>query len=113
VKVFDNLYFVGEKEYSAWASRHLGRHHHHRPHLRLLGRRPGGGGLRSWGSIRLPSNVLVSHALRPRRSAAFLQDRFNARVVISEADWELLGRASGAWRKPKRDMVATDGQRLT
>jgi metallo-beta-lactamase class B len=33
--------------------------------------------------------------------------------VISEADWDLLGRATGSWRKPKRDVVATDGQQLT
>ena len=45
--------------------------------------------------------------------AAFLQDSYDARVVISEADWELLGRATGSWRKPKKDMVATDGQKLT
>ena len=35
--------------------------------------------------------VLVSHAHYDHvGGAAFLQDRFNARVVISEADWELL-----------------------
>jgi len=32
---------------------------------------------------------------------------------LSAADWELLERNTGAWPKPKRDMIATDGQRLT
>ena len=36
VKVFDNLYFVGQSEYSAWAVTTSRRHHHHRPDLRLL-----------------------------------------------------------------------------
>jgi metallo-beta-lactamase class B len=58
--------------------------------------------------------VLVSHAHYDHvGGAAFLQDSYDARVVISEADWELLGRATGTWRKPKKDMVATDGQKLT
>jgi metallo-beta-lactamase class B len=40
-------------------------------------------------------------------------DTVDGHVAAAGADWELLGRASGAWRKPKRDMVATDCQRLT
>jgi metallo-beta-lactamase class B len=32
---------------------------------------------------------------------------------MSEADWQLLEGTKSAWRKPKRDMVAVDGQRLT
>ena len=37
-KVFDNLYFLGQTEYSVWAVNDLGRHHRHRHDLRLLGR---------------------------------------------------------------------------
>src|SRR5882672_6078926 len=43
----------------------------------------------------------------------YLQDHFGAHVIMSAADWDLLDRDRGAWPKPKRDMVATDGQRLT
>ena len=58
--------------------------------------------------------VLVSHAHRDHvGGASYLQDRFGARVVMSAADWDLLGRTGGAWPKPKRDIVATDGQHLT
>jgi metallo-beta-lactamase class B len=32
---------------------------------------------------------------------------------LSAADWDLLDRDKGRWPKPKRDMVATDGQKLT
>ena len=41
VKVFDNLYFVGETGVLGVGGHHLRRHHHHRPDLRLLGRRRG------------------------------------------------------------------------
>jgi hypothetical protein len=34
-----------------------------------------------------------------------------ARVILSAADWDLLDRSPEP--KPKRDMVATDGQKLT
>ena len=32
---------------------------------------------------------------------------------MSAADWELVANTAGSWPKPTRDMVATDGQRLT
>jgi metallo-beta-lactamase class B len=58
--------------------------------------------------------VLVSHGHRDHAAGArLLQERFGARVIMSEADWDLLARNTQAWPKPKRDMVATDGQRLT
>src|SRR5262249_50066229 len=45
--------------------------------------------------------------------AKFLQEHFGAHVIMGGADWDLLERTGGAWPKPKRDMTATDGQRLT
>lgn len=45
--------------------------------------------------------------------AKLLQDRFGARVILGAADWDLLERDTGAWPKPRRDIAATDGQRLT
>ena len=41
------------------------------------------------------------------------QERFGARVILSEADWNLLETDAGGWPKATRDMVATDGQTLT
>ena len=43
--------------------------------------------------------------------AKFLQDQYGTRVIMSAADWDFLDRTNGT--KPKRDMVATDGQKLT
>ena len=57
--------------------------------------------------------VLVSHGHSDHSGGAkYLQDRFNARVMISAADWDLLDRSTNG-TKPTRDMVATDGLKLT
>jgi metallo-beta-lactamase class B len=115
VKVFDNLYFVGEREYSAWAVVTSEGTIIIDPIFDYSVEDQVVGGLRTLGlDATTIKYVLISHAHYDHvGGAAFLQDRFNARVVISEADWDLLGRSGGAWRKPKRDLVATDGQRLT
>jgi metallo-beta-lactamase class B len=115
VKVFDNLYFVGEVEYSAWAVTtsegiividaiyDYSVEDEIVEGLKKLGLDP--------GTIKY---VIVSHGHRDHVGGArLLQDRFGARVVMSADDWDLVDRTSGTWPKPKRDMVATDGQRLT
>ncbi len=46
--------------------------------------------------------------------ARLLQDRYNARVLMSEAEWDVLARSNApAASKPRRDMIVTDGQELT
>ena len=46
--------------------------------------------------------------------AKLLQDRYNARVLLSEADWNVIARSNQpAEIKPKKDMVVADGQKLT
>ena len=45
--------------------------------------------------------------------AKYLQDQFGARVIMSAADWDLLGRDASPWPRPRRDLIATDGQKLT
>ena len=58
--------------------------------------------------------VLISHAHSDHvGGASYLQDRFNAKVIMSEADWKLLEGTKASWRKPRRELVATDGQKLT
>jgi metallo-beta-lactamase class B len=58
--------------------------------------------------------VLISHAHSDHvGGASYLQDRFNAKVIMSEADWNLLDTTKASWRKPRRELVATDGQKLT
>jgi metallo-beta-lactamase class B len=57
--------------------------------------------------------VMVSHGhLDHAGGAKFLQEKFGARLLMSAADYDLLERDSPVW-KPKRDMVVTDGQKLT
>jgi metallo-beta-lactamase class B len=115
VKVFDNLYFVGQTEYSAWAVTtsdgiiiidalfNYSVEDEIVNGLTKLGLEP--------TKIKY---VLVSHGHSDHAGGArYLQEHFGAHVILSAADWELLERNTGTWPKPKRDMIATDGQRLT
>lgn len=115
VKVFDNLYFVGMTEYSAWAITTSDGIIIVDPLYDYAVEDEVVGGLKELGldpaSIKY---VLVSHGHSDHAGgASFLQERFGARVLLSVADWELLATDKGAWPKPKRDIVVTDGQRLT
>jgi metallo-beta-lactamase class B len=62
--------------------------------------------------------IVVTHGHGDHSAGVkYLQDNFGARVLMSEADWNLLaqparGNFAGA-PVPKRDMVVTDGQKLT
>jgi metallo-beta-lactamase class B len=114
-KVFDNLYFVGEMEYSAWAVKTsagiilIDAIFDYSVEEQVVN------GLKKLGlDPTTIKYVIVSHAHRDHVGGArLLQERFGARVVMSAADWELIANTSGSWPKPTRDMVATDGQRLT
>jgi metallo-beta-lactamase class B len=114
-KVFDNLLFVGQTEYTAWAVTTSDGIIVIDPLFDYSVEDEIVEGLKKLGhDPRTIKYVLVSHGHRDHVGGArFLQERFGARVVMSEADWDLVDRASGSWPKPKRDVVATDGQRLT
>jgi metallo-beta-lactamase class B len=46
--------------------------------------------------------------------AKWLQDTYGARIIMSEADWDLVANDNNpAELKPSKDMVATDGMELT
>lgn len=115
VKVFDNLYWVGQTEYSAWAVTTsegiiiVDAIYDYSVEDEIVN------GLKKLGldPARI-KYVIVSHGHADHAGGAkYLQDHFGARVILSAADWDLLDRDTGSWPKPKRDMVATDGQRLT
>jgi metallo-beta-lactamase class B len=115
VKVFDNLLFVGEKEYSAWAVLTSDGIIVIDPIFDYSVEEEVVNGLKKLGQdparIRY---VLVSHAHRDHVGGArLLQERFKARVVMTAADWDLLAGDPGNYPKPTRDMVATDGMKLT
>ena len=113
-KVFDNLYFVGMTEYSSWAITTsqgiiiLDTIFDYSVEDEIVG------GLRKLGLD--PTQIkyaIVSHAHTDHAGGAkYLQDHFGARVMLSAADWDMLDRTNPPW-KPKRDLVATDGQKLT
>jgi metallo-beta-lactamase class B len=114
-KVFDNLYYLGQSAYSAWAVTTsagiivIDTLYDYSVEDEIVN------GLTKLGlDPATIKYVLVSHGhIDHAGGAKLLQDRFGARVIMSAADWDLIGANTGAWPKPKRDMVATDGQRLT
>jgi metallo-beta-lactamase class B len=114
-KVFDNLYFVGEREYSAWAVTTsegivlIDAIFHYSVDEQVVG------GLTKLGlDPKTIKYVIISHGHGDHAAGArHLQDRFGAKIVASAADWDLMDRDKSSWPKPKRDMVATDAQRLT
>jgi metallo-beta-lactamase class B len=115
VKVFDNLYFVGQTEYSAWAVLTSAGVIVIDPIFDYSVADEVVGGLETLGvdpgTIRF---VVISHGHSDHAGgASFLQDRYRARVVVSEADWELMERGGGSWKKPRRDVVAKDGHQVT
>jgi metallo-beta-lactamase class B len=60
--------------------------------------------------------LLVSHAHQDHIGGAeMIQARFGSRVVMSEPDWTLVERVPKRFKTmaPKRDIVATDGMKLT
>jgi len=115
VKVFDNLYFVGQTEYSAWAVTTSEGIIIIDPIFDYSVEEEVVNGLKTFGFD--PNNikyVLISHAHSDHvGGASYLQDRFNAKVIMSEADWTLLEGTKASWRKPRKELVATDGQKLT
>ena len=113
VKVFDNLYFVGQTEFSAWAVTTsdgiilIDTIYDYSVEDEVVG------GLRKLGLD--PSKIkyaIVSHGHGDHSGGAkYLQDHFGTRIILSADDWNLLDRSNGT--RPARDIVATDGQKLT
>lgn len=112
-KVFDNLYFLGQTEYSVWAvTTSQG--------IILVDtifdysvEAEVANGLKKLGLD--PTQIkyaIVSHGHSDHSGGAkFLQDTFGTKIVLSAADWDLLEK--GRDPAPKRDVVATDGMKLT
>jgi metallo-beta-lactamase class B len=114
VKVFDNLYFFGQSEYAVWAiTTSQG--------IIVLDtifdysvEEEVAGGMKKLGLD--PANIkyaVVTHAHPDHDGGAkFLQDHYGTRVIMSPADWDVLDKRTNG-TKPKRDVEATDGQKLT
>ena len=113
VKVFDNAYYVGMTEYAMWAiTTSEGiiivdavfdySIEDAVENMRKVGLDP--------KNIKY---VIVSHGhLDHAGGAKYLQDTFGAKLIMSAADYDMMDKDNPAW-KPKRDMVAADGMKLT
>jgi metallo-beta-lactamase class B len=116
-KVFDNLYFVGGKIHSSWALKTregiilLDTIYPYNSEELIVG------GMRKLGlDPKDIKYVVVSHAHQDHIGGAeMLQKRYGARVVMSGPDWDLVEKVPNRFKSmaPKRDIVATDGMKLT
>jgi metallo-beta-lactamase class B len=114
VKVFDNLYFFGQSEYSVWAITTsqgiivLDTIFDYSVEDEVAD------GMKKLGLD--PANIkyaIVSHPHPDHDGGArFLQEHYATRVIMSPADWDVLDKRTNG-TKPKRDIEATDGQKLT
>lgn len=112
VRVFDNLYFVGLGNVYAWAVS--------TPDgiimLDSLNNASDAefivGGLKTLGLD--PAGikyVVVTHSHADHFGGApYLQERFGAKVIASEIEWEAMAKMSNA---PKRDIAVNDGETIT
>ena len=116
-KVFDNLYFVGTKIHSSWALTTsdgiilIDTLYDYASDEAIVG------GLKKLGLD--PANVkyvIISHAHGDHVGGAkLMQDRFHPRLVMGAPDWDAIEKSQNQYPKgkPKRDIVAADGQKIT
>jgi metallo-beta-lactamase class B len=116
-KVFDNLYFVGSKIHSSWALTGnagiilIDTLFTYNSEEEIVG------GLKKLGldpaSVKY---VIISHAHGDHVGGAkLMQDRFGSHIVMGGPDWDSIERSVNGYPqgKPKRDIVADDGQKIT
>jgi metallo-beta-lactamase class B len=114
-KVFDNLYFVGSKIHSAWALTSsegiilIDTLFDYNSDEAIVG------GMRKLGlDPAAVKFVIISHAHRDHVGGAkIMQDR-GSRIVMGAPDWDDMDKNVNQYPqgKPKRDVVATDGQQV-
>jgi metallo-beta-lactamase class B len=115
VQVFDDLFFLGQTVFSIWGLRtsegiilvdsifDYSVEAEAIDGLRKLGIDP--------AEIKY---VIISHAHGDHSGGAgILQQKYGARVVMSAADWDLYEASARETVKATRDIVATDGMKLT
>ena len=116
-KVFDNLYFVGSKVHSSWALTTsdgiilIDTLFTYNSEEEIVG------GLKKLGldpaSVKY---VIITHAHGDHVGGAkLLQDRFKSHIVMGGPDWDSIEKSVNGYPegKPKRDIVADDGQKIT
>jgi metallo-beta-lactamase class B len=116
-KVFDNLYFVGSKIHSSWALTTsdgiilIDTLFTYNSEEEIVG------GLKKLGlDPAKVKYVIITHAHGDHVGGAkLMQDRFKSRIVMGGQDWDSIEKSVNGYPegKPKRDIVADDGQKIT
>ncbi|MEO8049359.1 MAG: MBL fold metallo-hydrolase [Acidobacteriota bacterium] len=116
-KVFDNLYFVGSKIHSSWALTTsagiilIDTLYTYNSDEEIVG------GLKKLGlDPATVKYVIISHAHGDHVGGAkMMQDRFGSHIVMGGPDWDSIEKSVNGYPagKPKRDIVADDGQKIT
>ena len=116
-KVFDNLYFVGSKIHSSWALTTsegiilIDTLYTYNSEEEIVG------GLKKLGlDPATVKYVIISHAHGDHVGGAkLMQDRFGSHIVMGGPDWDAIEKSVRGYPqgKPKRDIVADDGQKIT
>ena len=116
VKVFDNLYWVGTKIHSSWALQTsdgiilIDTLYNYASEPEIVD------GLKKLGlDPATVKYVIVSHGHGDHDEGAnLMQQRFYSHIVMGAPDWDAIEKANPMpGGTPKRDMVATDGEKLT
>ncbi len=116
-KVFDNLYFVGSKIHSSWALTTtegiilIDTLFTYNSEEEIVG------GLKKLGlDPAKVKYVIITHAHSDHVGGAkMMQDRYGSRIVMGGPDWDSIEKSVYGYPlgKPKRDIVAIDGQKVT
>src|SRR5450631_2095913 len=116
-KVFDNLYFVGSKIHSSWALTSsdgiilIDTLFTYNSEEEIVG------GLKKLGlDPAKVKYVIITHAHGDHVGGAkLLQDKFGSHIVMGGPDWDSIEKSVNGYPlgKPKRDIVADDGQKIT
>jgi len=113
VKVFDNLYWFGQTEYSVWALTTTDGIIVFDAIFDYSVEDEVDAGMKKLGLD--PTKIkfaVVSHSHPDHFGGAkFLQEHYGTHVYMSAEDWDVLDRTTGT--KPTRDLVAKDGQKFT
>src|SRR5712691_2205704 len=116
-KVFDNLYFVGSKIHSSWALTTSAGIILIDTLFTYNSEEEIAGGLKKLSlDPATVKFVIISHAHADHVGGAkIMQDRFGSHIVMGGPDWDSIEKSVRGYPqgKPKRDIVADDGQKIT
>jgi len=116
-KAFDDLYWMGTQSRSSWALTTSDGIILYDTHGVYDSEDLIVGGLKKLGlDPATVKYVIISHAhVNEVGGAKLMQERYGARIVMGAGDWDLVDESVNGFPtgKPKRDIVATDGMKIT